>query len=236
MKMKFADLTQRLITTRFQGKGHRIAAVSIMAVLLTGIVAFASIPGGDGVINGCYKKSGGTLRVIDPAVSQCDSRAETPISWNQTGPQGPQGIQGVQGPVGPAGPQGLQGPQGTTGATGETGPAGPVGAAGTSEVWTASGAIGQETLSINVPAGSYVINAKGNGINGVFGDSSQILACSLSTGDTGALRIEAGDDGSISLQNALPFNSPTTITLICSGYGINVEKLKLTAIKVNTIH
>jgi len=103
MKANFLLSIAQLGAARLRPRGRRMFIALTMAVLLTGVVVFASIPpAGDGVINGCYKRSGGTLRVIDPAIAHCDSRAETPISWNQTGPQWPQGIQGVQGPVGPA--------------------------------------------------------------------------------------------------------------------------------------
>jgi len=79
---------------------QRVPIVASAVIAVFGIIAFASIPDPDGVIHGCYKKSGGTLRVIDDTTSQCDSRAETPIQWNQTGPQGPQGLTGPQGPAG----------------------------------------------------------------------------------------------------------------------------------------
>ena len=110
---------------------QRIFVLSAAAVLVLGVIAYASIPDANGVIYGCYKKSGGTLRVIDNATTQCDARAEIPIQWNQTGPQGPQGPagpQGLQGPAGPQGPQGPEGPEGPAGPAGPQGPAGPGGA------------------------------------------------------------------------------------------------------------
>jgi len=236
MKMKFAELTEKLITTRFQKKGQQIAVVSVLAVLSTAIIAFASIPS-DGVIYSCYSKSGGAMRIIDGTVTQCKS-GETSLNFNQTGPVGPQGVQGVQGPIGPSGPQGLQGIQGLTGAAGATGPTGPAGAAGISEVWTAGNhQLQNNPISINVPPGSYVINSKTSGVNA---DSDpQVLACSLSTGDGGNVVVPpAGDDvgfGSLSLQDTAVFNAPATITLNCSGYSIDVFP-KLTVIKVNIIH
>jgi hypothetical protein len=236
MKMKFADLTQKLSAARFHSKGQRIAVVSIMAVLFTAVIAFASIPS-DGVIYSCYSKSGGSLRIIDGTVTQCKS-GETSLNFNQTGPQGPQGLQGVQGPIGPAGPQGSQGIQGLTGSAGAPGSTGPAGASGISEVWTAGNhQLLNDPISVNVPAGSYVINSKTSGVNA---DSDpQVLACSLSTGDDGyAIVPPAGDDvgfGSISLQDTAVFNAPATITLNCSGYSIDVFP-KLTVIKVNIIH
>jgi len=53
------------------------------------------------VIYGCVKNSGDLIIVSGPG--QCKAN-QTPISWNQAGPEGPQG------PQGPAGAPGAQGP------------------------------------------------------------------------------------------------------------------------------
>jgi hypothetical protein len=82
-------------------------AVITAGVLAVGGVAYATIPS-NGVISGCYLKSGGNLRVIDSTTGSCSSK-ETSLNWN---------VQGAQGPAGPAGPAGA------TGATGAAGPAG----------------------------------------------------------------------------------------------------------------
>ena len=109
------------------------------AVLAGGAAAFATIPDSNGVINGCYQKNVGNLRVIDPSAGDTCHPSEIPISWSHTGPAGPQGPKGdtgATGPQGPAGPQGLkgdtgatgpQGPKGDKGDTGATGPQGPPG-------------------------------------------------------------------------------------------------------------
>lgn len=73
------------------GAGLVVGGVSSAAVL-------ASIPDGNGVIHGCIRNNG-DLRIIDSATQTC-SGAQTPLNFNQTGPQGPQG---------PVGPQGLTG-------------------------------------------------------------------------------------------------------------------------------
>ena len=87
------------------------------------------------IITACAKNSNGDLRLVRHA-TQCKS-SETPISWNQAGPQGSQGPPGPNGAQGPAGPQGPQGPagaagpagaQGTQGVPGPAGPPGPAGA------------------------------------------------------------------------------------------------------------
>lgn len=85
-----------------------------LALLVAGGVAIAgvglarsAIPGGNGVIQGCYDNTNGALRVIDAeAGAQCQPPRETAISWSQVGPAGPQGVPGPAGPQGPAGPAG----------------------------------------------------------------------------------------------------------------------------------
>lgn len=127
MKKTFLSTIGQLGLSNLPIRNRRVFMFSTMAVLLTSIIAFASIPGPNGVIYGCYNNTNGQLRVIDNSTTQCKQN-ETALNFNQTGPQGPQG------PVGPVGPQGLQGIQGVPGPQGpqgETGPAGPQGPAGT---------------------------------------------------------------------------------------------------------
>ena len=57
----------------------------------------------DGQIHSCIRKNGTVEIVSDP--SEC-SKTETPLSWNQVGPQGPEG---------PAGPEGQEGGMGEPG-------------------------------------------------------------------------------------------------------------------------
>lgn len=73
----------------------RLAVVLAVGLLLVlSGVALASIPGPDGVINGCRKNSDGSLKVIDSAAT-CGN-GYTALNWNQTGPQGPAGISGYE--------------------------------------------------------------------------------------------------------------------------------------------
>ena len=86
----------------------------ILAAILTvggasAAVAYASIPGPDGVIHGCYKPADGKLLVIDSAAS-CPS-GDTALNWSQAGPQGPAGATGATGATGPAGADGVSGYQ-----------------------------------------------------------------------------------------------------------------------------
>lgn len=89
-------------------------------ILLLGGVSGAYAVTADGTINACQDKSTGNLRVIDPAKTSCKN-SETPISWNQAGPQGIQGIQGIQGVPGEDGAPGAPGAQGAQGEDGVSG-------------------------------------------------------------------------------------------------------------------
>jgi hypothetical protein len=149
-------------------------AVLATAALAIGATAYASIPDSSGVIHGCYLKGVGTLRVIDSPSQKCFTAIETPIQWNQTGPQGPPGPQGPKGSTGPQGPAGGQGPQG---------PQGPQGAAGGPSTATfsftqtpagldSSGGF-TDVLSRDLPEGSWAVSATVNitESNGSFGPS-----------------------------------------------------------------
>ncbi|HZM74657.1 MAG TPA: hypothetical protein VFC19_02965 [Candidatus Limnocylindrales bacterium] len=57
-----------------------VAGVLAGVLLLSGI-AWASIPGGDGAIHGCYKNTDGSLRVIDSAAT-CPN-GYTALNWAQ---------------------------------------------------------------------------------------------------------------------------------------------------------
>jgi hypothetical protein len=68
-----------------------LSIISGLAALgLSGGIAYATIPGSNGVIHACYKASG-QLRVIDSG--SCGS-GETALTWNQSGPPGPPGPPG----------------------------------------------------------------------------------------------------------------------------------------------
>lgn len=126
--------------------GALVVAVAVAAS------AWAAIPSGN-VIDACYNKSAGDLRVVDPAEDQCRT-SELSLAWN---------VQGPQGETGETGPQGLQGPQG------------PAGASGMPQVYFASGSGTSSITEVapggtrggpfrlstaSVPAGSYVAEAQ----------------------------------------------------------------------------
>jgi hypothetical protein len=73
-----------------------MAAGLVVAFLLVGGVALASIPDANGAIHGCRKNSDGSMRVIDSDAGQTCANGWTPLNWSQTGPQGPAGPSGMQ--------------------------------------------------------------------------------------------------------------------------------------------
>ena len=103
------------------------AGLGIMMFGATMADAFAPARQGN-LINACYAKSDGALRVIAEGDS-CNSD-EIKIAWRQRGRSGADGAGGEQGLQGIQGLQGLQGLQGPAGAIGPVGPRGPVGPAG----------------------------------------------------------------------------------------------------------
>jgi hypothetical protein len=91
----------------------------------------------------------------------------------------------------PAGPQGERGPQGDRGATGPIGPSTGYSARNEETLAWASGTL-QDVQSLNLPAGSYVLNAK------VAADNDSTMTSSVSCGlQIGSMDL---DDG----QSAMP--------------------------------
>ena len=86
------------------------AAFGVGLVVLAG----SALAAGDVVFNGCKNDATGSIRLLPsnlhaPLNTACDTTTgspaqhETPISWNQLGPQGATGAQGATGPAGSGG-------------------------------------------------------------------------------------------------------------------------------------
>src|SRR5262245_10124335 len=121
----------------------------------------ADIPD-SGLIHGCYKSTGGSLRVIDSSSGGKCSPSEAPLSWNQRGP------------------------------TGATGPPGPAGTGTAKTITADNGlnnyvdlttlVTGTDLATISLPAGSFAIFARA-GFAPQAGNSSNFVAiCSLTAG------------------------------------------------------
>jgi len=166
-------------------KGALLSAV--VGLALVGGAAYATIPSNN-VIDACYSKSGGALRVIDGTVTNC-SKNETALAWNVQGPQGAQGPAGPQGPVGPAGPQGPPGPEGSQGPAGPAGPQGPAGPAGSAVRITfepshtfAGSADFEKIVTTNLAEGTYALVARAELTSSTF--SFIKGSCELHAGST----------------------------------------------------
>src|SRR5438093_8775328 len=135
----------------FLRRGRLSVLIAVGVGLAAGGIAYASIPDGSGVIHGCYKTTGGSLRVIDTSVGGTCNSSETPLNWSQTGPKGATGARG---------PTGLNGAKGATGPIGPTGPSDAF--AGLNESSFSAQTLDNFTFksvqSLSLPAGNWLVN------------------------------------------------------------------------------
>jgi hypothetical protein len=203
---------------------------AVVAVGLAG-TAYATIPGGDGVIHGCYAKSGGTLRVIDASVTNCKS-GETALNWSQQGVPGPQGPQGEKGEPGEQGPPG---------------PAGGVdsfGASQGSNIPSLTPGAFVTVISKEVPAGNYAVFASGEVVT--TDDNDAHVLCQLRGEGQGIqtsnsdLVNDANERDRISLMGHVGFAGTATRTLevVCrtEAEGVTAPFFNLVALKVGTLN
>ena len=164
--------------------------VAALLVVTAGVVTAQS----NTVINGCYVKKTGVLRLLQ---SGSCTAAENPISWNQVGPQGPEGppgqngAQGETGPPGPqgeTGPQGPEGPQGPQGETGSQGPRGPSNAYVTAPSSLMLSSTRTEVAILNLPSGNadkYLVSVSMELAN--TASTSQRVLCGVDTSAPAAI-------------------------------------------------
>lgn len=158
------------------------------------------------------------------------------------GAVGAQGPQGLKGDTGAQGPTGATGPTGTTGAAGAAGPTGPSDAYTTTTFGAvAIGLADTRIMSVDVPAGSYVMEAS-------FVIQMQTAlgfdpfgTCALSpvryTDFTG---YSVGNYERFTFFNSVTVTQPTTIELTCRSNSVvataSVATGKLNVVKVGAIH
>jgi hypothetical protein len=121
-----------------------LGAAAVGAIGVTAGIALAAIPGADGTIQGCYKKSNGQLRVVE-ASADC-RRSEVAISWSQKGQKGDPGAAGAPGSPGTPGTNGVNGKDGPPGKDGVDGKDGQPGKDGTNGTNGVDGKDGKDGL------------------------------------------------------------------------------------------
>ena len=150
---------------------------ALVAAAVAAASAWAAIPAANGVINACYVKNIGLLRVIDEG-KKC-SHIETPLAWNAQGPKGDTGPQGAQGQAGAAGPQGPAGPPGPAGASTVTFAISPQ-----AVILAGDGSL-TKVVAKHLPAGDWAVVASVNttGDGGFSGDVIRDVVCELRAGN-----------------------------------------------------
>jgi len=148
----------------------------VAGIIVSGGLAYAAIPDPDGTITGCYTKQAGlfdakgAVRVVDSA-SECRS-SELVLTWSQKGQPGHDGADGEPGPQGPAGPAG---PAATTNVYFVSYPA--------TDFLAPEGAP-YTLVSMDLPAGSYVLQARVNVRLHGAADSVTAVLCSIPGADS----------------------------------------------------
>jgi len=198
---------------------HRALAAGLtLAALASGARAQTPpTPPDPNVVWACYVPTSGTVYRIKTTDTKesCSSPKHVMFSFNQTGPQGPAGAAGAQGPAGPAGATGAQGPQGPAGSAG-TEPA--FFKALTADVNTPGPAV----LSLNLPAGAYVLMARVRLWSKTFDDAEASLNCSigvpgqLASTETDVNRVLQSGTTSFVVVGAVTAGSPFTAFLNCA--------------------
>lgn len=182
--MSHSSMNDKNTSRRWKRGGFAVgvAAITSLGVAGASYAAVNSIPSPSGVFTGCYNKTSGALRLIDPARGQHCAATETQVTWNQ---------KGQTGPAGPAGPAGPQGPQGVPGATGPVGPQGPQGPTGPGLLaWAyvnANGTVASSSGNVTVAnpgPGSYCI--------GVTGGTAHVAVASLDSLENTGGTVQAG--------------------------------------------
>jgi hypothetical protein len=180
----------------------------------TGGIAYASIPDSSGVIHGCYKTTGGGLRVIDTDRGATCTTGEKSLNWNQTGPQG------------------------------ATGPRGPSDAyfARMIDEQTIPSFPGRTLLSLDIPVGDYAVMAKV--VLADSQTERIAVRCHVDSGDTeldsGELFLPTGPNVGVGISLLATASGPTTLNVRCWSDSQDASAINhgtaILATQVGTIH
>jgi hypothetical protein len=210
--------------------------VAVVGALLVGVcaagIAYAAIPGPDGVIQGCYD-TGGNVKVVDAL--PCP-KGYTPFAWNQ------------QGPAGGTGPTGSQGPKGDTGDPGPAGGRGPsdvyVTSSNDSQFSDAVGQFSEPVAHLDLPAGSYALTATLRWINELT--SAIAISCSIKVGSftseafdrsRGATPGGGADAGTMAVSGVMTLTADSPADVIChSSAEFVIGSVDLMAVQVGNVN
>jgi hypothetical protein len=187
----------------------------------------AAIPDGGGVINACYKKNTGELRVIDAERAQvCHPTKELALAWSQVGPQGlpgPAGSPGEKGDKGDPGAAGVPGAPGAPGAKGETGATGATGATGPQGIPGPPGPAGPGGISgYEIVSDSFDVGGFQTGIGSVSCPAGKkVLGGGAHAASSHVVRSAPLGSGAWQAVFANPFIGAETVfvTAICANVG-----------------
>lgn len=228
-----------------------IVVLGACVALAVASVTYATIPSAN-VIDACYARSGGNLRVIDSSVTNCKGN-ETSLAWNVQGPAGPKGDPGATGAAGPAGPAG---PTGPTGPTGPAGPKGDKGDPGASGITAAYFRVQQQSIGVlsdgkwyvpvevTLPAGSYAIQASGT-LSSDVGKDGFVSCALLAPGDVVISTrvvafVDEGPDGHspMALVSAVTLPTGGAVRVGCSTLsdGMGANDFGILATKVGSLN
>jgi len=198
-------------------RGSKLLLVLTCAAGVFGIVSVvqAAIPDSNGVVHGCVQPNG-NLRVVDSTTSACKKK-ETPLNWNQTGPQGPPG------------------PKGDTGSPGTS-----------SGVQTrVPGAItfdatATPVVSLTLPAGSWMVIGHAEMIAGAgLAAGRCFVATDAGSGPLSDFQTNEPYRPVVSFQSAVSLSVPKTVNVLCqviSGAApITAQARTLMAIQVGSV-
>jgi len=166
-----------------------LVLAGLVALLVAGGIAYATIPDGGGVYTACRLNGVGTIRLIDPSgpsgslLSRC-TQLETQIQWNAKGQQGATGPAGASPTVAQVGRGDSHCPSGGAAITDASG----------STAYVCNGQDGQSfDGTFTSPNGQFSLSVADNGVE-IVGPNS-----SIGISSDGTLAISAGGNETITV-------------------------------------
>ena len=214
-----------------------VAAVGAVALAATGVAyAMGALP--NEVIHGCYKLTGGDLRIG----ANCTSK-EKAIAWNLQGVQGEKGlkgdkgIQGIQGVKGDPGSNGVKGDKGDKGDPGTNGVKGDKGDKGGKGDKGDPGAKGDKgDAGAGGLTGYEVLTSTGSldfpGVLAVNSSAGPCPAGKIVIGGGGSAAYDDGSSPPPVLASSYPEDNGWSVEFVSAGGSAFAKKINFTAYAV----